>query len=140
MKPLLTICSLLIMVSLTAQNKDELAVRKLIARQVTDWNNGNMAGYMKGYWENDSLLFVGKSGPKYGYNNTLQSIKKSYPGPASMGRLGSEILKIKQLAPDYFFVMGKWTLKRSIGDLSGYYTLLCRKINNQWVIVEDHSS
>jgi ketosteroid isomerase-like protein len=57
-----------------------------------------------------------------------------------MGKLSFEILKVEQLSPNRYFVLGKWMLKRSIGDVSGYYTLLFRKINNQWVIVVDHSS
>jgi hypothetical protein len=36
--------------------------------------------------------------------------------------------------------VGKWMLQRSIGNLSGHYTLLLRKIRGQWKIVADHSS
>lgn len=140
MKLLLMLFSLSAVISTAAQNKDELAIRNVLQRQVSDWNKGNIEGYMKGYWENDSLLFVGKSGPKYGYTNTFQAFKKSYPAPAAMGKLGFEIIKMKQLAADCYFVMGKWTLQQSVGDLGGYFTLLFKKINNQWVIITDHSS
>jgi len=47
---------------------------------------------------------------------------------------------MKKLSTDYYFIVGTWALKRSAGDISGYYTLLLRKINGQWVIVVDHSS
>src|SRR4051812_634098 len=75
--------------SLFAQNvkQDEAAIRAILAAQVTEWNKGNPEGYMKGYWESDSLLFIGKSGPTYGYNATLERYKKSYPDAASMGIL-----------------------------------------------------
>jgi hypothetical protein len=36
--------------------------------------------------------------------------------------------------------VGKWHLKRTIGDIGGYYTLLMKKINGKWVVVSDHSS
>ncbi len=140
MKLLLTLLSLSSFLSLTAQNKDEQAIRKLLSHQVTEWNKGNIEGYMKGYWESDSLLFVGRNGAKYGYTNTLHNYQKSYPDTAAMGKLGFEILKIQQLSAGNYFVLGKWMLKRSIGDLNGYYTLLLKKIDDQWVIVADHSS
>jgi len=123
-----------------AQNKNEQAIRKMLAAQVEQWNNGNIDGYMRGYWENDSLLFVGSKGPKYGYTPTLERYKEAYPDVAHMGKLTSVITRIDQLSDQYYFVVGKWALARSVGDISGSYTLLIRKINGKWVIVCDHSS
>lgn len=123
-----------------AQNKDVAAIRKMLLAQEQQWNNGNIEGFMKGYWQNDSLLFIGKSGAKYGYNNTLLNYKKSYPDTASMGKLTSTIVSIKKLNTQYYFVVGKWHLQRSKGNLSGSYTLLIQKINGEWVIIADHSS
>jgi hypothetical protein len=57
-------------------NKDEVAIRQTLNRQVKDWNTGNVDDFMKGYWKSDSLLFIGKNGPKYGYNTTLENYKK----------------------------------------------------------------
>jgi len=123
-----------------AQSKDETAIRKMLAAQVKEWNKGNIDGFMIGYWENDSLQFIGKSGPTDGYNATLQRYKKGYPDAAHMGKLTSTVLDMKQLSPEYYFVTGRWELKRDAGDVSGSYTLLIRKINDEWVIVADHSS
>jgi hypothetical protein len=47
---------------------------------------------------------------------------------------------VQRLSAQYFHVIGKWHLQRSIGDLSGHYTLLIKKINGEWVIIADHSS
>lgn len=123
-----------------AGTKDEAAIRKMLAAQVEQWNKGNIAGYMKGYWENDSLLFIGKNGPTYGYHNTVERYKKSYPDAEKMGTLTSTIVSLKQLSPNYYFVVGKWHLDRVAGNLEGSYTLLIRKIRGEWVIVADHSS
>ncbi len=140
MKPILTIVTLLTLLSASAQNKDEQTIRKILADQTTQWNKGNIETFMSGYWKSDSLLFVGKNGPTYGYDKTLQNYKKGYPDTAAMGKLSFNILKVSPLSKEYYFVLGKWMLKRSIGDLSGHYTLLFRKINGKWVIVTDHSS
>ncbi len=134
--------SILILFSIPAfsQNKNEAAILKMLQAQEREWNNGNLDAFMKGYWQNDSLLFIGKNGPKYGYNVTLENYKKGYPDTARMGKFTSTILSMKKLSKEYYFVVGKWYLKRSVGDVSGHYTLLIRKINGEWVIVADHSS
>jgi len=123
-----------------AQTADELAIRQLLAKQSAGWNRGNLEEYMKGYWESDSLVFIGKSGPKYGYKTTLENYKKSYPDTATMGKLAFDLLQVKPLSPEYYSVMGKWHLQRSIGNVEGYFTLLLKKLKNEWVIVSDHSS
>ncbi len=123
-----------------AQNKDEQAIRSVLQKQTEAWNRGDIKNFMNGYWENDSLLFIGKSGPKYGYETTLKNYEKGYPDTASMGKLAFQILQVKKLSTEYYFVVGKWQLTRSIGDVGGHYTLLFRKIKNKWVIVADHSS
>lgn len=119
---------------------DESAIRQMLEKQVVEWNKGNIEGYMRGYWENDSLVFIGKNGPTYGYVPTLERYKKGYPSVEHMGRLTSTITSMRRLSDDYYFIIGKWSLVRNIGDVSGAYTLLIRKIQGQWVIVVDHSS
>ncbi|HEY6974910.1 MAG TPA: DUF4440 domain-containing protein [Chitinophagaceae bacterium] len=126
--------------AVSAQTKDEVAIREVMDKQVNAWNNGNIDVFMTTYWNNDSLLFVGSKGPIYGWQTTLESYKKSYPDTAAMGKLQFEILRIQFLSYNYSFVLGKWHLTRSIGDTGGYFTLLFRKLKKQWVIVADHTS
>ena len=123
-----------------AQKNARQKILTLLNTQTQAWNRGDLEGFMKGYWENDSLRFIGKSGITYGYNNTLNNYKRGYPDTAAMGKLQFTILVVKKLSPRYYEVVGKWYLKRSIGDVSGHYTLLLRKMNSKWVIISDHSS
>ena len=124
----------------TAQSNDEIAIKQALNEQIEAWNQGNIERFMKTYWENDSLMFIGKGGIKYGWNNTLNNYKRNYPDTIAMGKLSFDILKISRLSPEYFYVVGKWHLQRTIGDLNGHYDLLFRKINGKWVIIADHSS
>ncbi|MGN6164279.1 MAG: DUF4440 domain-containing protein, partial [Flavisolibacter sp.] len=64
----------------------------------------------------------------------------SYPDTTAIGQLSFDILQVKKLSDEYYYVVGKWMLQRTIGNLSGHYDLLLRKINGNWVIVADHSS
>lgn len=140
MKQLFLSIVLLAGLSAQAQSKDEKEILAMLEKQNQAWNRGDVAAFMKGYWENDSLMFVGKSGITYGYNNTLENYKKGYPDATAMGQLTTTQIKVIRLSSKYYFIVGKWHLKRSIGDLSGHYNLLLQKINGNWVIIADHSS
>ena len=140
MKSILFISLTLLSVSAFCQTKDETEVRNLLTRQNQAWNRGDIDAFMIGYWENDSLMFIGKSGVTYGYKNTLSNYKKNYPDTSVMGKLTFTLIQLKQLSPEYFHVTGKYYLTRTIGDASGHFTLVFRKMNGKWVIISDHSS
>ena len=123
-----------------AQSADEKEILGILDRQTQAWNRGDLESFMKGYWENDSLMYIGKGGVTYGYASTLNSYRKNYGDTARMGKLTFQILHLKKLSPDYYFIVGKWFLKRSAGDIGGHYTLLFRKQNGKWEIIADHSS
>ena len=126
--------------SASAQSKDEQTIRTLIEEQRQAWNTGDKEKFMQTYWQSDSLMFIGKSGITYGWQKTLDNYKKGYPDTAAMGKLDFDKKKKKRLSVMYFFVVGKWHLTRSIGDVGGHFTLLFKKVKNKWVIVADHSS
>jgi ketosteroid isomerase-like protein len=142
MKKIIYLLLLFIAVNKTAaaQTKDELQIRNLMNEQLAAWNAGDVDRFMLTYWQSDSLKFIGKSGITYGWQKTLENYKKGYPDTAAMGKLDFNIVEVKRLSVLYFFVVGKWHLNRSIGDIGGHFTLLFKKIKNKWVIVVDHSS
>lgn len=140
MKKIFLLVLLIVSLHSIGQSKNELAIREILNDQSAAWNRGDLDSFMNGYWENDSLMFIGKSGVTYGWNNTLNNYRKGYPDTTSMGKLSFVIISIKKLSKKYHHVVGKWHLKRSIGDLGGHFTLLFRKIDGRWVIIADHSS
>jgi ketosteroid isomerase-like protein len=124
-----------------SQKVEEDQIHTLLNKQVQSWNCGDLNGFMKGYWESDSLMFIGKKGVTYGYEQTLANYRKNYPDMDQMGELKFDLIKIDLLSSDAAFVIGKWSLKREkAGDVSGHFSLLFKKIKGQWMIVSDHSS
>ena len=123
-----------------AQSKDETAIKKLMNDQVIAWNNGNIDEFMKGYWNSDSMVFMGSNGPNYGYTKTLDNYKKNYSDTVKMGKLNFTFDAMQKIASDYYFIIGKYYLKRTIGDAKGVFTLLLKKINGEWKIIVDHTS
>lgn len=123
-----------------AQSAEEKAIRQLLGKQTESWNKGDIEGFMQTYWKNDSLMFIGKSGVHFGWQETLDNYKKGYPDTTAMGKLSFDIILVKKISAEYYYVVGKWMLARTIGDLSGHYDLLLRKIKSKWYIIADHSS
>lgn len=134
------VCLLFIGSKCFCQSPDEKMIRAVLHDQTISWNAGNMEEFMKGYWKSDSVLFIGKSGPNYGYATTLENYKKNYPNAAARGVLNFDILQVKRLSELYYFVVGKFHLERTIGNAEGYFTLLFKKVKGKWMIVVDHSS
>lgn len=132
---------------------DSADIKAVMDKQLVAWNNGDIDGFMAGYWKSDKLKFVSKNGITYGWQKVYDNYKKSYPDKATMGTLAFEIISIESLADDNFhsvgapagknksyMVVGKWMISGSVKAAQGYYTLLFKKINGQWVIVSDHTS
>ncbi|WP_233635576.1 YybH family protein [Hymenobacter setariae] len=119
------------------------AIAKVLATQVAAWNKGDLTTFMAGYWRSDSVVFIGKNGPTYGWQPTLDSYRKSYPDLTQMGKLDFSSLRITPLSADVAQVVGHWHLARpgaAAGDLQGQFLLIFRRIGGQWVIAADHSS
>lgn len=141
MKSMMLIVCMFTVTFLHAQSSvDEKEIRLILDQQTAAWNRGDIDQFMQGYWENDSLMFIGKSGVTYGWTNTLNNYKRGYPDTAAMGKLHFDLLLVKRLSNEYYFVVGKWFLQRSIGNVGGHYNLLFRKVKGKWVIISDHSS
>jgi ketosteroid isomerase-like protein len=120
--------------------QSQSAIKALLQKQTASWNEGNLEEFMTTYWQSDSLIFIGKRGPTYGWQATLENYKKSYPDTAAMGKLAFNILEMKSLSADVYFVVGKWHLQRTIGDLQGHFSLIIKRIKGSWKIIADHSS
>lgn len=120
--------------------KAERNILAIMDAQEHAWNRGDLEAFMAGYWQSDSLKFIGSRGLTYGWQQTLANYKKGYPDQETMGQLKFTILSVDVLSRKSAFVIGKWQLTRKAGDVGGHFTLLWKKIGGQWRIVADHSS
>lgn len=136
----LTVLLLLLVLCCYGYAQDKQAIAKVMHQQQVDWSNGDLNSFMQSYWKSDSLVFIGKRGPVYGWQQALDNYKKGYPGKLGMGKLTFRLDKIQLLSKTDAFVMGAWHLARAKDNPSGYFTLWFKKINGKWLIVCDHSS
>jgi hypothetical protein len=118
---------------------DEKMVRDLLRIQENAWNGGNIEKFMTTYWNSPELVFIGSKGITYGWQATLERYQKNYPDTVAMGKLKFDILELNQIEKNTVFLIGKFSLTRSIGNVSGMFTLVIKKIKGQWLIISDHS-
>lgn len=125
--------------SLFAQKKSEIL--EVLARQQSNWNKGDIPAFMEDYWKSEELKFIGKSGVVKGWQATLDRYEKCYSNRDKMGTLEFDIQEVDFMSKTSAWVLGKWYLKRPVeGDIGGYFTLIFKKINGNWVVVSDHTS
>ena len=115
-------------------------ITEMLNQDAKHWSEGNIEAFMESYIKSDSLVFIGSRGLTYGWQQTLDNYKKGYPAKEHMGTLSFDLLEFKELASDIFFVIGKYHLKRTVGDASGYFSIILKKVDGKWKIIADHSS
>lgn len=130
----------LILIGYGAFAQDKESVLKVLDAQRASWNAGNLEDFMQTYWKSDSLVFISKNGPEYGWQTVLDNYKKSYPNKAAMGILSFDIREIKFIETGHAFVLGAWHLKREKDEPHGFFTLLLKFIDGEWKIIADHTS
>ena len=118
---------------------DKSEILKVMHNQEKAWNKHDLEGFMQGYWKNDSLKFFGSRGLTYGWNNTLDNYKKTYPTKIESGTLEFVIKDISKIENDNYLVMGEYHLTRDAGDAQGVFMVVFKKINGKWKIVADMS-
>ena len=114
------------------------AIKKILDTQQKCWNNGDIDGFMQGYWNSEKLIFTSLNHkPAYGWENTLERYKNSYPTKYSMGEFRFEILDIKLTSKKTAILNGKWELIRMNDNPNGLFWLDFEKIDENWLITKD---
>jgi beta-aspartyl-peptidase (threonine type) len=117
------------------------AITQLLQDQAAAWNQGDLNGFMAGYWKSAKLSFISGADKTSGWQATKERYQKKYQGTGNeMGKLTFSDLEIELLAPDSAFVRGRFQLVRSKDRPSGRFTLIIRKLPEGWRIVHDHTS
>jgi len=121
------------------QDPNEIdAIKKILTSQQDCWNNGDIDGFMQGYWQSEELIFTSLNHkPTYGWDNTLEQYKNSYPTKSSMGELRFEILDLKLISETTATLKGKWELIREKDNPNGLFWLDLERFDENWLITKD---
>jgi hypothetical protein len=126
--------------STSTEEQDKKDILAIMDAQQIAWSKHDLEGFMQGYWKSDSLKFYGSNGVTLGWEKTLANYKKGYPTPDHSGILEFKINDISKINEGAYFLMGAYHLKRNVGDASGIFMIIFKKINGEWKIIADTSS
>lgn len=114
-------------------------ITSVLESQQAAWNDGDIDGFMKGYWKSDDLVFSTPDGDTHGWQATLDRYKSRYAAPEQMGKLSFSRLTVARPTPDTAHVSGVYRLDLSSGIKSGRFYLHMRQIEGQWLIIRDRT-
>ena len=124
--------------SIKQDAKEINSIKKILTSQQECWNNGDIDGFMQGYWNSEKLIFTSLSHKSaYGWDNTLERYKNSYPTKSSMGKLNFEISDLKLISKTTATLKGKWELIRKNDHPNGLFWLDIEKFDENWLITKD---
>ncbi|MCH2034773.1 MAG: DUF4440 domain-containing protein [Tenacibaculum sp.] len=121
------------------EEQDKKEILALMKHQESDWSRHDLDCFMLGYWKSDSLKFQGRKGITYGWKQTLENYKKSYPYEEDTGKLKFKIRSISKIESNSYYVMGEYHLTREIGNADGIFMIILKKIKGEWKIIADTS-
>jgi hypothetical protein len=142
-KYILIICTVIVSqvsFSQSSEKEDTEAIQAVLKAQRLAWSDNNIEEFMEGYWKNDSLKFYGSNGVTYGWENTLERYKKAYPTEDHTGKLSFKINAISKITDGAYYVLGEYHLKRNVGNATGIFMVIFKKINGEWKIIVDTSN
>lgn len=116
------------------------AIRAVLDAQVAAWNRGDIEGFMDGYARSPDTVFISGDSLTHGWQTVLERYKKGYDTREKMGTLAFSDLDVKVISKDAAVVNGRWQLARDKDTPHGRFTLIFRRIGQNWRIVHDHTS
>lgn len=121
-------------------SKAERLIMDNFDQQVKCWNQGDIECYCQGYLKSDETRIVSSRGITSGYEAILASYKKNWP-KERMGQLHFDQVKMDKLSGKVYLVHGRFNLTYPDSKpLSGYFTVIMKKVDGRWLMFADHSS
>ncbi|MEP7323065.1 MAG: nuclear transport factor 2 family protein [Saprospiraceae bacterium] len=121
-------------------SKDEKLIMANFDQQATCWNQGDIDCYCQGYVHSPDVHTVSSKGFTYGYDAIVAKYKKDWP-KERMGKLHFDQVKMEKLSKITYLVQGRFNLEyEQSKPLSGYFTVIMKKIGGKWLMYTDHSS
>src|SRR5438874_13361772 len=88
-------------------------IRAVLAKQVVDWNRGDLQTFATGYKNSPDILFIGSKISR-GYAQMLDTYRKNYGTKEKMGTLRFSDLEVQPLDERFATVTGHFHLVRKV--------------------------
>ena len=114
-------------------------IQEVLDYQKTLWNEGNIEGFMRYYWNSEKFTFQSGNKRIHGWEALLSRYKKNYSGE-NQGKLSFTDVDIKVLSNTNAFVIGRWKIVQKETLKEGLFTLIFQRMPEGWRIIHDHTS
>ncbi len=125
-----------------AADDEAVVIRRLLDKQVEDWNRKDLDGFLEGYWHAPGVVFQSGGNRSEGFEALRTRYRNNYQvGGREMGRLAFSEVDVVLLGSEAALARGRWQLTMNDGKRpGGLFTLILRKLSEGWRIVHDHTS
>jgi beta-aspartyl-peptidase (threonine type) len=120
--------------------EDEAAIRAVLARQLADWNAGDIDGFLRAYLQSGRTRFASGDSSGRGWAAARARYHARFPRPDAMGQLAFGEVEIESLGRDYALASGRWRLQRDDRTEHGVFTFVLVRTVDGWKIAHDHTS
>jgi uncharacterized protein (TIGR02246 family) len=117
-------------------------IAAMLQRSASDWNRGDLAGFMSDYAKDSLTSYMSNGRVQYGWQALYDRYQNNYFAPGkSRDSLSFDELHVRVLTPDFAFATARFKLSRHDSTVaSGPFTLVLQRQGDRWRILHDHTS
>lgn len=118
--------------------------RQMVAqldRAATDWNRGDLEGFLSDYAPESTTTFVDGRRARHGFDFIRNNYARRFAPGARRDSLHFEEVEARRLSPTLALITARYILQRGgTVSSSGPFTLVMERRSEGWRILHDHSS
>lgn len=121
--------------------KTEETIRQLTDKLATDWNGGDMEGYLAAYWNSEDFSLVFGDQAIRGWQAVAEMFRSAWSSEEAMGDFSSKNVVVRQISPDTVISSGGFTHVFPTETIEGSFSHVWKQQDEGgWVIVHEHTS
>jgi uncharacterized protein (TIGR02246 family) len=112
-----------------------------LERAASDWNQGDLDGFLSDYAPESTTTFVDGRRARHGFDFIRDNYARWFAPGARRDSLRFEEIEVRPLGPNHALVTARFILERAGAvTSSGPFTLVMERRSGGWKILHDHSS
>jgi ketosteroid isomerase-like protein len=117
-------------------------IAAMLQRSASDWNHGDLAGFMSDYAHDSLTSYMSAGHIQYGWQALYDRYQANYFAPGkARDSLSFDELHVRVLTPDFAYATARFKLSRRDSVVaSGPFTLILQRQGDRWRILHDHTA
>lgn len=123
-----------------ASRPAEEVIRGVLAAQVASWNDGDLGGFLAGYWNSPDLVVVSGQEKAVGWKEIERRYLARYRSVEEFGRLSHDDVAVTMVDAATARVTGRYRHEQAGAMSTGAFVLTMKDFDGRWRIVYDQTS